>query len=439
LGKGSPVAPTGKRRVDPARLYDGLRARRRLWPAWADVQSRARTSKSLETREEARRFSEKLLVNLDRISKQLRSGSFEFKPERGVLLKKKGSKKKRPIVAGPIESRIVRRAMLDSLQDIPELRQKLTAGFNYGGVPGKDFGVPGAILKAVTEMRERPYFVRTDIKRFFELVPKEQAIGEILKYTNDSKFSDLFRSAVTTEIEDVEKYGNDIRYFPIFEDGVAQGSCLSPLLCNLLLSEFDVQMNSRGIITIRYIDDLLILGKSASAVFKAFASAQKLLEPMKLACYDPRLPEDRAKAESGLAIKGIEFLGCEIAKGGVRPNGPNRRKLLGRIGQILGDSERTFHSPKTAMNKHFTFSETLRLAGMVIQGWAKTFAFCTDSDLMASLDTEISIQIENYTRRFMSTLAKTDRTDCRRLLGVFPIVDRVQPLKTQLLRSLLSR
>jgi RNA-directed DNA polymerase len=436
LGKGLPVAPTGKRQVDPTRLYDGLRTRRRLWAAWADVQSRARTSKSPETREDARRFSEKLLLNLDRISKMLRSGSFEFKPEKGVLLKKKHGKKKRPIVVGPIESRIVRRAMLDSLQDIPELRQKLTTGFNYGGVPGKDFGMPGAILKAVTEMRERTYFVRTDVKRFFELVPKEQAVGEVLKYTNDPKFAELFRAGVETEIADIEKYGDDIHYFPIFEDGVAQGSCLSPLLCNLLLSDFDVQMNGRGIVTIRYIDDLLILGKNYTSVFRAFASAQKLLSPMKLACYDPRLPEDRAKAESGQVTNGFEFLGCEIAKGGVRPSGTNRHKLLGHIGTILRDSEKKFNSPKIAMEKHATFSETLRLTSMVIQGWANTFAFCTDSNLMGSLDTEISIQIENYTHRFLSRLSTLDRSDRRRLLGVFPIADRVQPLTTQLLRSL---
>jgi hypothetical protein len=45
------VAPTGTRSASRTQLYDGLRARKRLWAAWADVQYRVKISKSPETRD----------------------------------------------------------------------------------------------------------------------------------------------------------------------------------------------------------------------------------------------------------------------------------------------------------------------------------------------------------------------------------------------------
>jgi RNA-directed DNA polymerase len=72
-------------------------------------------------------------------------------------------------------------------------------------------------------------------------------------------------------------------------------------MCNLLLADMDESLNSRGIVAIRYIDDILILGKNADAVFKAFEAAQTLLAELGLACYDPRQEDQSRKAECGLA------------------------------------------------------------------------------------------------------------------------------------------
>lgn len=436
VGQGSPVAPIGRSGIDASNLYDALRKRARVWRAWTDVYNRAKNSNAVHTREEAREFARNILPNLDRIRRKLQQDRFKFAPQIGVLLKKKTGGNKRPIVVAPIESRIVQRAILDALQDIPELRTRLTAGYNFGGVPGREFGVPGAILKAMMAMRERPHFLRTDVKSFFERVPKARAIGEVLQNTDDARFAALFTDAVETEIADAVKYGDDIRLFPLFEEGVAQGSCLSPLLCNLLLSNLDEQLNGRGIVTIRYIDDILILGKSAGTVFKAFASAQSILARLGLECYDPRRPADRAKAEYGPVAAGFEFLGCEIATSGVRPSRHNRRKLLTRINTILRDSVRLLDEPKTASEHHTTFAETLSLASRVIQGWANTFGFCTDDRVMGSLDKDISALVDRYTKTVISCTASMSDADRRRTLGVFLVADRVQPLTTRLLRSL---
>src|SRR5690606_284193 len=97
------------------------------------------------------------------------------------------------------------------LQEVPELRATLCAGYNFGGVPGKSFGVPGAILKVQTESRGRTHFIRTDVRSFFERVDKSVAINRVLRFTTDVKFGELFTEAVQTEIADAARYGPNIR------------------------------------------------------------------------------------------------------------------------------------------------------------------------------------------------------------------------------------
>jgi RNA-directed DNA polymerase len=425
------VVPTGK----SAQLYNSLRRRNRLWSAWSVVHRNAITSKASATRREAREFERGLATNIERIARKLREGRLEFPPQAGILITKQGGRK-RPIVVAPIESRIVQRVLLDALQEIPELHRTLTAGHNFGGVSGDQFGVPGAILAARAGMKNHPYFLRTDVKSFFERVPKARAIKTVLQYVDDAKFGDLFKRAVDTEIADAGRYGSDVQLFPLHDEGVAQGSCLSPLLCNLLLSDLDKKMNDRGIVSIRYIDDILLLGKSPSSLFKAFASAQLILADLGLECYDPRRPEDRGKAEHGEVSTSFDFLGYEISSSQIRPSAANRRELVARVRQLLRDSLESLAEPRSAFTNHTSYCETMVLISRTIQGWANTFGLSTDDRVLGSLDAEISRLLEEYGLRVRKRLRSMADIDRRRSLGVFAIEDRVQPLGNKLLRSL---
>lgn len=417
------------------RLYDSVRRRGRLWRAWSDVHRNAISSKSADTRTEANAFKQEIVRHIERIARQLQQNRFRFLPQKGVLIPK-ASGQSRPIVIAPLESRIVQRSILDALQDIPALRQTLCAGYNFGGVPGKDFGVPGAILRAQSEFKARPYYIRTDVKSFFERVNKSLAIRHVLRFVNDEKFADLFERAVDTEIADASNYGPNIRLFPLHDQGVAQGSCLSPLLCNLLLADLDLRMNDRGIVSIRYIDDILILGRSAEAVVKAFAAAQEMLTRLGLECYNPRRAEDRGKAEQGIVSRGLTFLGCELTGSQVRPSRENRRELLSGVRTAFDESLHLLTNASVAAKAHGTYAETITLVGKIVQGWANTFGFCTDDRVMGGLDAEITSLVEGYTKSVFTLLRRSSPLNRRRGLGVFAIADRVQPLATKLLRSL---
>ena len=164
----------------------------------------------------------------------------------------------------------------------------------FGGI--KSRGVRDALDAAYQEvMSGATHYIRSDIQEFFTKIPRGVVISKIEDVVDDKKFIDLLTQATTTELENLATLGEDADRFPIYDIGVAQGCCLSPLLGNILLSDFDAQMNGRGILCLRYIDDFIIFGKSPSAVAKAFKSAQHLLGQYRLTAYDPAGASDKAK------------------------------------------------------------------------------------------------------------------------------------------------
>jgi len=396
-----------------------------LWNAWQVVQQNALQSRSADTAAEAKEFARDIRTHLNRIAAQLRDGRFKFRPQRGLLIRKRGKSSKRPIVVAPIESRIVQRAILDAVHLVPTIENQLKSGFNFGGVPGSDYGVPRAIVKVHAAIQERPYFIRTDIKSFFMNVPRERALRCVLDEIDDLAFARLFIDATATEIDDAQRYGDDVSLFPIHDEGVAQGSCLSPLLCNLLLAEFDRRMNARGIVTIRYIDDFLVLAPSRARAFKAFDSARDYLSTLGLEVYDPRKPGDEAKSDAGECRAGIPFLGCQVFPNRVRPSREKTRELKARIREECSESLTALANPQLAVRRHQTYADTLGRVSRIVQGWANTMAFCTDDRVMNDLDAEISTIMEQYDRGVTTRVRGLSALDRRRALGVFAIADRV--------------
>jgi hypothetical protein len=342
-----------------------------------------------------------------------------------VLVSKKTKDSKRPVVVAPIESRIVQRAILDTIQSIPEIHAQLTEGYNFGGVPGDGWGVPGAVIKVLQAIQTSRFFIRTDIKSFFMKIPRDVAVARILVHVPDQNLKNLIRSAVATEISDAQSYGADIRLFPIADEGVAQGSSLSPLICNLLLTDFDRSMNGRGIVTVRYIDDFLVLAKDQRSAAIAFQSARRILGALGLDCYDPARSEDRNKAEHGNVADGITFLGCELTPDRLRPSRDNWRDLLTTLRAIFDESARVINDAEAALKRHETYAETIVRAGKTVQGWTNTFSFCTDERLNDSIDIAITTEFDSYQKRVERIVRGMTAIDRRRALGIFAVADRV--------------
>jgi RNA-directed DNA polymerase len=414
------VGPS-KQPTDSSKLYDRLRARGALHRAWAHVYDKAKRSRSSDTRSDAERFASNELRNIERIEERLRKGMFRFEPAKPILIAKKGKKDKRPVVVAPIASRIVQRALLDLIQERPEINQRLKAGHNFGGVEGSSFGVPPAIKKALEASKEATYYIRTDIKSFFTAVPRAQALEEITKHIADDRFNKCLVAATDTELQDIGRLGEDVALFPLWDDGVAQGSCLSPLLCNLLLADFDGLMNRRGIVCIRYIDDFILFAKTKTAAFKALAAGSVHLSALGLELYDPQT--DKEKAAHGFVEGGFAFLGCDVKGNMVRPSTKKRTEVKDQISEIFDSALGHLDDPKKAIFSHETYAEAIARASRTIRGWGNTYSFCTDEERMRNLDLELGEIFEKFGKQFRRRILGFAKSDKRRALGLFLLAD----------------
>jgi RNA-directed DNA polymerase len=96
------------------------------------------------------------------------------------------------------------------------------------------------------------------------------------------------------------------------EEGSPQGGPLSPLLANIYLNEFDQEMKSRGVIVIRYADDIVVLAKSKRAAMRLLESCRNYLEgKLKL-----KMNAQKSKVVSVFSLKQFKFLGFTIGKNG---------------------------------------------------------------------------------------------------------------------------
>ena len=420
LSSGSPVGAQQRQKINPNPFYKNVYSPKNLRKAWATVLENGRTSKCKKTRDEIDLFKQTAESNLGRINRLLRQEKFFFPQSMGIPIKRQG-KAPRPLVVSPIVSRIVQRAILDVLQAETALESYYKIPTSFGGIKGKGLGVPGAVKAAYSSIRNGvQYFIRSDIEGFFKNIPRDFVLEKIKNVINDQKFNALLQKAVQTELENLVELGKQADAFPIYEVGVAQGCCLSPLLGNILLEEFDRKLNDRGILCLRYIDDFIILGPDKKKVFATFESAKRILAGFNLTAYDPL--KDNGKAEHGEVKRGIEFLGCEIRPGEIRPNRKSKKRLLKSIEDILTKSMKAMHQPKHLVNKKLTLIETLTAASNVIEGWGNQYSFCNDPVGFQNLDGNIDDLISGYWKVYSKNQTRwnmiNDRVSSRRLLGV---------------------
>jgi hypothetical protein len=304
--------------------YSKVRNKTRLYRAWRRVYENGIISKSIETRNQIKDFSGFALREINRIADHLYKNKFSFAPAIGIPQKRTG-KNPRPIVKSPIPNRIVQRSILDVLQEESAIHQYVFVPTSFGSIETR--GVTSAVTASYDAMQNgAAWYIRSDIEGFFRQIPREKVLQIISDKLPDPIFNKLLAAAVTTELENLDELGKNAELFPLYDIGVAQGCCLSPLIGNILLHDFDVRMNEGGISCLRYIDDFLILGSSERAVMHAFKKAIRLLGEHKLRAYNPLV--NRHKAEVGKTEKGFEFLGCDIHPGLIRPAKKSRKRLL---------------------------------------------------------------------------------------------------------------
>lgn len=200
-----------------------------------------------------------------------------------------------------VVDRIIQQAIAQQLQ--PRFEPLFSDG-SYGYRPGRSAQQAIRKVKAYAE-QGWVHAVEIDLSKYFDTLNHELLMNLLRKQIEDKRVTDLIKKYLKSGVME-----NGVRHET--EEGSPQGGPLSPLLANIYLNEFDQEMRSRGVIVIRYANDIVVLAKSKRAAERLLESCRKYLENKLRFQMNAR----KSKVVSVVARKDFKFLGFALGKNG---------------------------------------------------------------------------------------------------------------------------
>ncbi len=240
-------------------------------------------------------FGEELTRHLDQLAEELRDGSYRPGQLNRVEVPK-ASGAKRVLRIPQVRDRIVERAVHQVL--VRRLDWSFSP-WSFAFRPG--LGVPDAV-GALSGLRGEgnEWVVRADFRDCFDSLDR----GVLLECLQRS-VGEAWLTTLVARFLERPSWDRARRRVEHPDRGAAQGSPLSPLLCNLYLASFDEAMLAHGDPVVRYADDLAM---AVDGPDRAAAACDQLRE--EAGALSLRLAEE--KTYTAPFAEGVPFLGVEF-------------------------------------------------------------------------------------------------------------------------------
>jgi RNA-directed DNA polymerase len=249
-------------------------------------------------------FEQSLEVRLESLSTEIRAGSYQPNAVKAVKIREL-SGKLRGLAIPTVRDRVLLRSVAETLSPLIEPRLSPSS---YAFRPRR------SALQAAAQVSERikdgwSEVLRADIASFFDSIPRKRVFELVSTLPIDAPLKRLIERLIETPVFGPTGYQD--------ADGLHQGSALSPLLSNMVLTDFDNEFEDLPVVMIRYCDDFIVMGRRKEAVDEAEVVARAELEKLSLTF-------NESKCWRGRAGDGFVFLGFHYDGSG---RGPARKAL----------------------------------------------------------------------------------------------------------------
>lgn len=284
-----------------------------------------------------------LSKNLSAFGETVLAENFQPSPVRKVMIRKPDGGE-RMLGIPTVKDRMLQQAVY---QELVRHYDPLFSENSFGFRAGRN--AHQAILQASKFVSEgKEWVVDIDLEKFFDNVNHDRLMQRLSKGIGDKRLLRLIKSYLKSGIMTDGLAEQRIA-------GTPQGSPLSPLLSNIVLDEWDKEMEKRGHSFCRYADDCNIYVKSQKAGERVMNSMVKFLE-QKL-----KLKVNRKKSGVRHCTE-VTFLGYTLLEdGNIRISDKSIKRLKDKVRKI------------TRRNRGVRFEELIKELNAVIIGWTNYF------------------------------------------------------------------
>lgn len=322
-----------------------------------------------------------------RIKQDILEGKYRPNPVRRVEIPKPDGSGVRKLGIPTVMDRIIQQAIY---QELVFTFEATFSENSYGFRLGRN--AQQAVLKAQGYIREGcEWVVDIDLEKFFDKVNHDILMARVARKVKDKKILLLIRRYLQAGVLE-----NGL--VQITEEGTPQGGPLSPLLSNIMLDDFDKELEKRGLRFARYADDCNIYVKTEIAGHRVMKSVIKFLTTkLKL-----KVNEQKSAVAQPWDRK---FLGFTFTKGKEPGRIAVHESRVKRLkDKIRGLTKKMRGSKVTDIIRRFIMPIT--------RGWANYFSITEVQSIFACLDGWIRRKIRGILWRQW----KKPRTRCKKLI-----------------------
>jgi RNA-directed DNA polymerase len=300
-----------------------------------------------------------LKVNWLEIKSQLLAGKYEPQPVKRVEIPKPGGRGVRKLGIPNVLDRFIQQALMQVLQPIFE---PTFSESSYGFRPKRS--AHQAVRRAQTLIAEgHKWVVDLDLEQFFDRANHDLLMERVSRKVQDKRVLKLIRKFLTAGVMEQG-------LVKATREGTSQGSPLSPLLSNILLTDLDQELERRGHHHVRYADDANVYVKSERAGYRVKASiTQFLARRLKLKVNEEKSAVARPSQRKFL---GFSFMGTVKIKRRIAPQALERCKQ--RVREL------------TRRSQGRSLGMVVERLSLYLKGWIGYFGFCETPSVLQRLE-----------------------------------------------------